>query len=227
MKLTKTNRIPLTWFGLMILMVASMDSCNRVPEEIVSPLEKILPVARRVMDETAFSFEPVLQSETHRIHRIEPGKLYGKPSSGSACALSFIQSPKDTTILFGISYAGACMIRINDIPVFEGKPKQDYTFREYTYNRFYFDTTVAIHLSAGYNKLLARMDAGAKDWILFLRPLDEHGDEEHFVDFSLTPFAPAVEQEKWLVCGPFGEAGIDESVFFSGAFSNIIALSIF
>jgi rhamnogalacturonyl hydrolase YesR len=33
--------------------------------------------------------------------------------------------------------------------------------------------------------------------------LDEHGDEEHFVDFSLSPFAPALEQEKWLVCGPF------------------------
>jgi len=210
MKITKINRSTLTWFGIMILIVVSMDSCNDRPEEAVSPLEKILPVAQRVMDETSFRFEPVLQSETHRIHRIEPGRLYGLQASGSAFSLSFIHSPKDTTILFGISYSGACKIRINEEPVFDGKAKQDFTYHEYTYNRFHFDTTVAFHLKEGYNKLLARIDAGPTDWILILRPLDEHGDEEHFVDFSLSPFAPALEQEKWLVCGPFEPAQIGE-----------------
>ena len=203
MKITQINRTALIWFGVMILILVSLNSCKTRPEEAVSPLEKILPVAQRVMDETSFRFEPVLQSETHGIHRIEPGKLYGLPASGSACALSFIQSPKDTSILFGISYSGACMIRINDEPVFDGKAKPGVTFREYTYNRFHFDTTVAFHLKEGYNKLLASITAGPIDWILFLRPLDEHGDEEHSVDFSLSPFAPALEQEKWLVCGPF------------------------
>jgi rhamnogalacturonyl hydrolase YesR len=203
MKITQPNRGALIWFGMIILIVVSLDSCINQPEEAVSPVEKILPVARRVMDETSFHFEPVLQSETHRIHRIEPGVLYGMPEAGTACALSFIQSPKDTNILFGISYSGACMIRINDEPVFDGKAKPGFTFREYTYNRFHFDTTVSFHLTAGYNKLLARIIAGPRDWILVLRPVDDLGDEEHFVDFSLSPFAPALEQEKWLVCGPF------------------------
>jgi len=203
MNKTKIKRSAPTWFGMMILILLSLVSCNDRPEDAVTPIEKILPVAQRVMDETSFRFEPVLQSETHRIHRIEPGRLFGLPASGSACALSFIQSPKDTSILFGVSYSGACMIRINEEPVFEGKPKQDFTFREYTYNRFYFDTIVAFDLKEGYNKLLARMDAGSKDWVLFLRPVDEHGDEEHFIDFCLTPFAPALQEEKWLVCGLF------------------------
>jgi unsaturated rhamnogalacturonyl hydrolase len=203
MKTTGTNRSALKWFGMVILIAGTLGSCKPGQEEALSPLEKILPVAQRVMDETSFSFEPALQSETHRIHRIEPGRLYGKPSSGSACALSFIHSPKDTSILFGISYSGACIIRINDEPVFEGKAKAGFTFGEYTYNRFHFDTTLAFHLSEGYNKLLSRIDAGPTDWILFLRPIDDLGDEEHFVDFSLSPFAPELEQEKWLVCGPF------------------------
>ena len=187
----------------MILIVVSLDSCKPGPEEAVSPLGKILPVAQRVMEETSFRFEPVLQRETHMIQRIEPGALYGLPASGTACALSFVQSPKDTSILFGISYSGACEIRINDEPVFDGKAKRGFTFREYTYNRFHFDTTLAFQLKEGYNKLVTRITAGPGDWILFLRPVDDLGDEEHFVDFSLSPFAPALEQEKWLVCGPF------------------------
>ena len=203
MKMTHTSKAALKWFGMMILIIVSLDSCNNLPEEAVSPLEKILPVAQRVMDETSFSFEPVLQSETHIIQRIEPKALYGLPVSKSACALSFIQSPKDISIQFGISYAGASKILLNDETVFEGKVKQNFTFREYTYNRFHFDTTVSFQLKKGYNKLLARMDAGLSDWILFLRPVDELGDEEPFVDFSLSPFAPALEKEKWLVCGPF------------------------
>lgn len=205
-----TKKRHLLNFLIIIGTFVSIYSCKDKPQGAVSPLEKILPVAQRIMDETSFSFESVLQSETHRIQRIEPGRLYGMPASGSACALSFIQSPKDTSILFGISYSGACTIRINDEHVFEGKQKPDFTFREYTYNRFHFDTIVAFNLRAGYNKLLARMDASPEDWILFLRPLDEHGDEEQFVDFSLTPYAPALEEEKWLVCGPFEPATRDE-----------------
>jgi rhamnogalacturonyl hydrolase YesR len=206
MKITKTHKSALTWSGIMILIFVSLESFTNRTKETDSPLEKILPVVSRVMDETSFRFEPVLQSETHRIHRIEPGRLYGLQTSGSAFALSFIRSPKDTTIRFGISYSGACRIRINEEPVFDGKAKQDFTYREYTYNRFHFDTTLVFHLQEGYNELLARIDAGPADWILILRPLDEHGDEEHFVDFSLSPFAPALEQEKWLVCGPFEPA---------------------
>ena len=210
MKTTRTDRAALKWFGMMILIAGTLGSCKPGQEEAISPLEKILPVAQRVMDETSYSFEPVLQSETHMIQRIEPGVLYGMPAAGTACALSFIHSPRDTSMLFGISYSGACMIRINDEPVFEGKAKPGFTFGEYTYNRFHFDTTLAFHLKEGYNKLLARIDAGPTDWILFLRPIDDLGDEEHFVDFSLSPFAPALEQEKWLVCGPFEPAQIGE-----------------
>jgi unsaturated rhamnogalacturonyl hydrolase len=210
MNTTQTCNAAFRWFGKMMLILVTVVSCTNLPEEAVSPLEKILPVVRRVMDETAFRFEPVLQSETHMIQRIEPGALFGLQASGTACALSFVKSPKDTSILFGISYSGACKIRINDETIFDGEAKPGFTFREYTYNRFYFDTTVVFPLKEGYNKLLARMDAGPGDWILFLRPVDELGDEEPSVDFSLSPFAPALEQERWLVCGPFERPQKDE-----------------
>jgi rhamnogalacturonyl hydrolase YesR len=166
-------------------------------------MEKILPVVQRVMDETDFSFEMVTQPETHGIQRIEPAAVCGPQASGSVCALSYIYCPRDTSIRFGISYAGAVSIRIGDEIVFEGEEKRDFTFREYTYNRFYFDTTLSFHLEAGHNKLMARLTSDQGDWIFFLRPLDEHGDEEPVVDLNLSPFAPGLAGDSWLVIGPF------------------------
>ncbi len=195
---------------MIVLIASGIHSCRK-QEPPVSPLEKVLPVASRVMEETSFDFKPVIQSETHRIQRIEPSILYGSPPSGSACALSFVESPQDTSITFGISYSGELKLRINDVEVFHGEAKQDFIFREYTYNRFYFDTTCSFRLRKGYNKLIARIDAGPTDWIMFLRPLNEHGDEEPLVNFSLVPFSPKMEGENWLVCGPI-ETGPDEEM---------------
>ncbi len=186
-----------------LLLMIFLGTCDGIRKSMVSPLEKIIPLAESMMNETEFGFERVLQAETHRIQRIEPGRLYGPVKDFSACALSYLQSEKDTGILFGISYAGGCRIRIKDETVFTGRQKNGFAFREYTYDRFRFDTVVLFRLKQGFNKITARIDKGSGDCILFLRPVDDLGNEEPSVDFSLLPFAPELENEKWLVCGPF------------------------
>jgi rhamnogalacturonyl hydrolase YesR len=104
-------------------------------------------------------------------------------------------------------------IWVNDQLIFYGSEKKDYRFREYTYDRFYFDQEIILPLKMGKNKILVRAGTGDGQWLFILRPVNELGDEEHSVKFSTEPYAPSVKDQKWLITGPFFSDNFGTGIF--------------
>lgn len=192
-------------FAAFLILFSCLFSCaaperDNKPED---PLNIVSRIADRFIAETDFSFELAYQPETHNLQVIDFRKIYPQADQAVAYALSFIESENDTNILFGFSYCQSASIWINDQLIFTGGKKTNYQFREYTYDRFYFDEVLKIPLIKGNNKIMVKTESESNDWLFMLRPENELGDEERSVRFGLKEFTSSVDGHKWLLLGPF------------------------
>ena len=192
------------FISILILLIC-MSSCiaperDKRPED---PLNIVTRIADRFIAETDFSFELTFQPVTHNLQVIDFRKKYPHADHAAAYALSFIESEKDTDILFGLSYCQSAIIWINDQLFYTGIKKTGYHFREYTYDRFYFDEILKIPLRQGNNKIMVKAGSDSDTWLFILRPVNELGDEEPLVRFGLEEFTPSLNGHAWLVIGPF------------------------
>lgn len=201
----------LTFLILLICLLSCKASeRDKKPED---PLNIVGQIADRFIAETDFSFELTYQPETHNLQVIDFRKIYLHADQAEAYALSFIESEKDTDILFGFSYCQSASIWVNDQLIFTGREKSGYKFREYTYDRFYFDEVLKIPLRPGSNKIIVKVESESNEWLFMLRPVNELGDEEPSISFGIKEFTPLIDDHKWLVLGPFIGDNTQPTVF--------------
>jgi len=188
------------------LLVTCMAISACTPEKSDrTPIQIAKAVADKVIRESEFSFKLESQGTVQGIELIDFRQSLPYKEGSVAYAYSFIKSHKDTTILFGLSSAGKTSLWLNDakIAIIKGMtPSQPF---EESYNRFVFQKYLKIRLKKGENKILIKTSASDKEWAFFLRPVDEVGDPEPNLKFSLSPLDITDASSSWLAMGPFDQ----------------------
>jgi rhamnogalacturonyl hydrolase YesR len=182
-------------------LISLFSSCAVQPDP--TPIEIAKLVADKVINESDFSFNLENQQLVQQIQLIdfEQNLAYNQGSVGYA--YSYIYSPQDTTIIFGLSAASVTSLWVNGKLIGElngATPAQPY---EESYNRFVFQKTFRIPLNKGDNPVLIKTSAGNDEWVFFLRPTTAKNDPEDSISFRLTPLKMGETPTTWLAIGPF------------------------
>jgi unsaturated rhamnogalacturonyl hydrolase len=176
------------------------SGCKKL--EIMSPLDQINKVAERVISETVFGFQAVEKGETHGLQFLDFSAQRPASDSYSFYAVSSVYSETDTTFSIGISYAEEVTVWVDGEKVFYGDRKKVLIFREYTYDRFYFDDHFSLRLTPGYHTMLVKINSWSERCLLLMHPVDEWGNQNHSVKFTLEKLAPSIRNTRWLALGP-------------------------
>ncbi len=184
--------------GLVIIL---LFSCSR-EIEFPSPLNKIETIANRVISETAFAFELNPQTETHGLQILDFGEYTKSGIQQTFIAVSEITSKSDTSLLLGLSYAGEIRLLIDDSLIFNGILKENYTFREYTYDRFNFDNELPIPLKKGKNRITLELTSAQQNCLTILRVIDKLGNQEPSVIWNKFENVKNQEGNSWIFLGP-------------------------
>ena len=193
---------------LLILIIGIAIGCNANAQSVENrtPLEIASLVANRIIDQTNFSFEYVVQPIYRDAEIIDFGNLSGAEDQLVAYALTTIYSPRDQSESLEIGFSGGLKIWINDSLVFRKENQEElaFRFREKTYDLpFRFDA----RLKKGENKILIKSvrASASGDWKLILqsRNLGRYAEKGHELSCSLQKYAPKVSVTNWLILGAF------------------------
>ncbi|SMC48070.1 glycoside hydrolase family 88/105 protein [Pedobacter africanus] len=164
-----------------------------------------LSVARKVADkiiaDTRFAFDLVLQKEALGMQVIDFRSL-GVLSGQKAYARSWLTAIKDTTIGFGLSYAGNISIWINKKQVYKGESSAIQIPKEISYNRFTFNTRFSADLKKGDNEVTVVYNLPVNAIpVVFLMPVTGLGDLN-----ASAKFGSLVKEDNhnsaWMLLGP-------------------------
>jgi len=193
-------RNPVFWMILgFSLIVCGCD----IGKDKRTPLEIARSVADKVINESDFSFGLVPQETVLGMQVIDFLQNYSYKEDHAAFAHTYLISPADTTVLFGLSSSGPTQIRLNGDLVTSHPGKIPSQPVEESYNRFAFQKVVPLNLKKGSNDLMIRLAAGEKEWVFYIRPLSPEGDHEQSIEFSLQPLGIEAPGAPWLCTGPF------------------------
>jgi len=184
------------------LTIILLFGCNQ-QKKTPSPLAKIESIANRIISETSFAFEWKSQTETHGLQILDFGEYIKPGIQQKVLTVSEITSKSDTSLLLGLSYSGEIRLLINDSLIFKGIPKEDYLFREYTYDRFNFDCELVIPLNKGKNRITLVLSSSQQNCFAILRVIDKLGNQEPSVIWSKIDNVKNSEGNSWIFLGPF------------------------
>lgn len=195
-------------FNRLILNVvcASILLCTGVSALAQSndALSVVKRVADKIIADTHFGFTLVPQKEVLGMQVIDFRSLQLQ-SAQQAYAKSQLTVNSDTTVNFGLSYAGDISIWVSKKRVFSEGNASIQIPKEIAYNRFTFNTQIAIPLKKGENEVIIRYTALANALpVLFLKPITKEGDLDAAMKFS-TGIPEDVQPSAWLFLGPIAQ----------------------
>lgn len=173
-----------------------------------SGLSIVKSVADKIIRDTSFEFKLAPQKTELGIQFVDLRRTFGGEQPATGYALSYIISPKDTTIAFGWSNSDGVKMWLNDRLVFRLTASREAEITEISYDRFVFQDTLRLALQKGANKLLVKLATQREQWQFFLRPITPAGDWESAAQFSLKLLAPDLAAT-WLCLGPFPANDLD------------------
>lgn len=144
---------------------------NIVPQDNRTPVEIAKSIADRVINDTSFELNHVIQKPQLEIQVIDINKVFGENSSGVSYALSKIISGETRTFQFGLSYSAPIKIWVNDKIVFENNADSVFHFKEIAYTIFEFQDTIKAELNIGENKILVKTYSDCKESKIYLREI--------------------------------------------------------
>lgn len=182
----------------LILVILSGISLKALPQE-----NNALAVARKVADkviaDTRFGFTLVPQEEALGMQVIDFRSLRPRPAQ-QVYAKSKVNAARDTTVSFGLSYAGNISIWVNNKQVYKAENPVMKIPREISYNHFTFDKRFVASLKKGDNDVVILYKTAATAIpVVFLMPATETGGLD-----------TTAKLEDWLLLGPVdGNAALD------------------
>jgi rhamnogalacturonyl hydrolase YesR len=182
---------------LLLLATCAVEPDTRTPLEVVQS------IADKVIRETTFEFERVPMKPVLGIEFVDFRRLFGTEGPGSGYAFSSLESTRDTVITFGISASDAVKVWVNQGLAYSWNRAREPVIKEFAYRMFSFNDTFQVSLRAGSNPILVKVAVESQPWIFFLRPINEHGEEESTASFSLASIVPDVADSRWVCRGPF------------------------
>ena len=166
---------------------------------------KAIDVARSVADkiirESVFGFETVVQKEAVNMQIIDFEREFGK--TGVYYAVTNIQSEKDTTLLFGLSYSGGIKLWLNDKVVLTEVNDNAAEMHEIAYGIFKYDEKIELDLDKGDNKFLIKLVSGKHKPVIYLREIPEEAEVPLTAEFKNIKADIKIEDKKWLITGAF------------------------
>lgn len=191
------SRLSLSIGGAGLLMALSLPSFSRQNDG--------LSIARKVADkiiaDTRFAFTMTPQKEVlgmqvldfRSLHPLAQQQFYAK---------SRLTALSDTTISFGLSYAGSISIRLNRKEAYKDENLVIQIPAEISYNRFTFNKRFSLNLKKGDNEVVITYIPGLKVIpVIFLMPVTKTGDLEPSLKFS-TGLKQDTPNTAWMLLGP-------------------------
>lgn len=156
------------------IVILSGISLKALPQE-----NNALSVARKVADkviaDTRFGFTLVPQEEALGMQVIDFRSLRPRPAQ-QVYAKSKVTAARDTTVSFGLSYAGSISIWVNNKQVYKAENPVMKIPREISYNHFTFDKRFTASLKKGDNDVVILYKPAATAIpVVFLMPATETG----------------------------------------------------
>ncbi len=195
---------------LLIIGTASFLSAQKLPEfeplkEEFTPLGLAQFIADKIVDQTKFRYEYVLQSPYSDIEAVDFGRSLDKSAPGVAYALSSLSSEADQMETFEVGSTGGVKIWINDQLAFsrDGDRELPVRFDEKTY---VLPEKFDAKLNKGENKILVKSAySGKGEWLFLLQSknLGPYAEKGKKIKASVKPFAPNATMVNWLVLGCF------------------------
>lgn len=205
------NKLILT---MCFLAAAAIITAQKLPEyepltKDFTPIELASFIADKIVDQTKFEYEYVLQQPYADIEVIDFGQSFDRSEPGVAYALSTLYSEKEQIASIEVGRSGSLKIWINDELVFNQKGNKDLLVR-FDEKTYVLPENFKVHLNKGENKILIKSGYdGTGVWKLFLQgqnmgPYAEKGGK---ITASLKKYAPSVDIVNWLVTGCFENTG--------------------
>lgn len=207
----------------MIVAAAMAIVCSNAVEDH-EPLAIVQRVVDKIIRETVFRTQPVLQRTVVGVQIVDFRRQFGSNTRGIGYALSHLIAEEDRAAILGLSSSGGVSVWLNDALIFQQTGKRTAEIKETSYDRIVFQDTLHVRLRKGANRVLVRSTSQGEAWDFFLRAVTEEGTEDRDVKFSLDPIL-RVAPADWLVVGPFSgrsdtayppEAGFEETYVHGG-----------
>lgn len=186
-------------FFLTIAVLCGI-SLRALPQE-----NDALSVARKVADkvitDTRFDFSLVPQKEVLGLQVIDFRSLLPRPAQ-QVYAKSRLTAVSDTTVSFGLSYAGSISIWVNRKQVYKEENPAMQIPREISYNHFTFSKRFSASLKKGDNDVVILYKSIATAIpVVFLMPATAAGGLDTAAKFS-SGMMDDVSNTTWLLLGP-------------------------
>jgi len=170
---------------------------NRSASEIVKS------VADKIIRETAFEFEEVLQKPVLNLQVLDYKNQYDFDGSGVFYSMSKLTVESDTTLVYGFDYSGAVKIFVNGIELYEGVNRSKAQLKEIAYNMFVWRESVSINLAKGSNTVLVKMVPVNEKPVFFMREIAETAETPLSGNFAIDGFENNNAESDWASIGPF------------------------
>ena len=183
-------------FSLIIIGFTSLANAQK-PDDVLAVTRS---VADKVVRETSFDYEWKINNYNAGISFINVPDFSSDNKDGIFYAYGKIAAEQEGDAFLGLSFAGELKVFINGKELIHEKSDSFY-FREYTYNRFWFNKKKTVHLEKGTNEILLkfRNDQKNEGVIVFFPDQEDMKN----ADLSLIPFNADFPKSNWLLCGPF------------------------
>lgn len=162
-------------------------------------------VADKIIADTRFAFTLLPQKEVLGMQVLDFRSLQPLPEQ-QFYAKSRLTALSDTTISFGLSYAGSISILINGKPACKEKNGNIHIPKEISYNRFTFNNRVSLSLNKGVNEVMVTYIPGTNAIpVIFLMPVTKTGDLEASAMFS-SGIKDDTQSNAWVFLGPVNQS---------------------
>ena len=167
---------------------------------------KAIDIAKSIVEKTiresAFEFKTVRQEEAVNVQILDFENEFGK-KQGVYFAAANINSKKDTTLFFGLSYSGGIKIWLNDELIINEINNDKSILKEVAYGIFEFNKTFEVKINTGKNRILIKLVTGENKPIICLREIPGEAEEPLTASFANINNDLEKSNKHWLLTEPF------------------------
>jgi len=180
-----------------------------------SPLEIVGTVANRIIRETPFKFQLVLEPNHTAfdfVQYVDFGKTFGLGIPAVAYALSEFDSKVDTAFVIQVSHNDALKIWLNDEVVYQKEGARPLKIAALERD-IALENEFPVKLKKGQNRILLKSETRGKEWTFYIQPkgalIEERIPWSPKLSIAKLPgiTAEIARLSNWLVAGPFMISG--------------------
>jgi len=188
-------------FCLQLIVTAAVSAQPKDPAAIGAS------VINRVMQDCSFELSYTEQKPSLDIQVLDFSEEYC--GTGIAYALSYLSSPSDTTLLFGVSHHSPLSISVNSAVVYRTENEKTFYFREPAYGVFEFNDSLRISVKKGYNTIVVKTRVTDNNSRVYLREITP-AETDALTSFSLLPANDSTKSSPWLFLGLLPGNSLDQ-----------------